>query len=613
MNVFKYLFLIVALAFSCLEETRAQEKVEYPDISYAGTPRQCIIGGITTEGVKAYDEYVLLGLSGLEVGQVVSVPGPELTEAVKRYWKHGLFSDVSITADSIVNSKIYLKIHLKQRPRISEINIYGVKKGEREDLESKIGIIKGGQITPNYINRAKIVVKRYFDDKGFKNAEVDIQQEPDLSADDRVILNINIDKKEKTKVRTITFDGLKAMSDKRIKGGWFRKGYFGKIHEAGKLRNFLKAKKFTEERYAEAKEKLEESYSELGYSDFYIEKDSVWNVDHNHVSIYVKVNEGRKYYIRNISWVGNTIVTTDFLDLLLRMKKGDVYNKVLLTKRLNTDEDAVGNYYYNNGYVFFQCEPTEVNIVGDSVDLEMRIIEGPKAYINRVRILGNDRLYENVVRRELRTKPGDLFSKDALERSVRELASMGHFDPENCVPKVTPNGEDGTVDLNYNLQSKSNDQIEFSMGWGYTGVIGRVSLKLNNFSIRNLFGKNKERRGIMPVGDGEQLALSAQTNGRYYQSYSISYTDPWFGKKRPNQFTVGAYFSRSTGISNSYYNEGYMTNYYNYLYGYGNYNGYNSYVNYYDPDQYIQLFGVSIGWGKTTSCSALSSATSATC
>jgi outer membrane protein insertion porin family len=249
--------------------------------------------------------------------------------------------------------------------------------------------------------------------------------------------------------------------------------------------------------------------------------------------------------------------------------------------------------------VFFNIQPTEVNIDNDSIDLEMRIYEGQQAHINYVRINGNERLYENVVRRELRTKPGDLFSKEALERSARELASMGHFDPEHCVPDVKPdyvNGT-GTVDINYNLVSKSNDQVEFSLGWGQTGVIGRVSLKLNNFSMRNLFGKNKQHRGIMPVGDGEQLALSAQTNGSYYQSYSVSYSDPWFGGKRPNSFNVGAYFSKQTDVSSSYYNSAYMNNYYNYLYGYGSSYS-NSYENYYDPDKYVELFGFSVGWGK---------------
>ena len=258
----------------------------------------------------------------------------------------------------------------------------------------------------------------------------------------------------------------------------------------------------------------------------------------------------------------------------------------------------MGNNYWNNGYLFYGLDPTEVNIVGDSIDLEMRITEGTQAHINHVRINGNDRLYENVVRRELRTKPGDLFSKEALQRTVRELASMGHFDPEKIDPKVEPNPEDGTVDINYNLEQKSNDQIEFSLGWGQTGVIGRIGLKLNNFSMRNLFNKNKEHRGIMPIGDGEVLSIGWQSNGTYYNSGNISYSTNWFGGKRPIQLSVGLYYSKQTDISSTYYNSAYRYSYYNYLYGgYGS-SYYNNYENYYDPDKYVQLLGASIGWGK---------------
>ena len=285
------------------------------------------------------------------------------------------------------------------------------------------------------------------------------------------------------------------------------------------------------------------------------------------------------------------------------MQKGDVYNQKLLNKRLTEDDDAVGNLYWNNGYLFYNLQPTEVNIVGDSIDLEMRITEGIQAHISHVNIYGNTRLYENVVRRELRTKPGDLFSKEALQRSARELASMGHFDPEKVNPDVKPNYEDGTVDINWNLEQKSNDQIEFSLGWGQTGVIGRVGLKLNNFSMANLFNKNKEHRGILPIGDGEVLSLGAQTNGTYYQSYNLSYSTAWFGGKRPIQFSFGVYFSKQTDVSSSYYNSGYMNNYYNYLYGYGSYGNsyFNSYENYYDPDKYVKLLGASLGWGKRLS------------
>lgn len=589
------LTLLAALLFSI--GAVAQEKIVNPEISYAGTPRSGVIGGIAVSGVEGYEDYMLTGISGLTVGQKIELPGQEITEAVKRYWKHGLFSNVQIAADSIVGDKIYLHFYLALRPRVSTINYIGVKKSEREDLETKLGLLKGNQITPNMIDRAELLAKNYFDDKGYKNAEINIRQRDDVTAKNQVILDVEIDKKEKMKVRQIIIEGNKNLSDSKIKGGLFTKGAFTKTHEAGKLSTFLKSKKYTPERYKTDKQNLIDKYNELGYRDATIVEDSVWNVDDKHVSIYLKVDEGKKYYIRNITWVGNTVFSTDYLSRLLGMKKGDVYNQKFMHKRLSEDDDAVGNEYWNNGYLFYNLQPTEVNIVGDSIDLEMRIMEGNQAHISRVRINGNTRVYENVVRRELRTKPGDLFSKEALMRSAREMASMGHFDPEQINPDVRPNYEDGTVDINWDLVQKSNDQVEFSLGWGQTGVIGRIGLKLNNFSMANLFNKNKEHRGILPVGDGEVLSIGAQTNGTYYQSYNASYSTNWFGGKRPIQFTVGAYFSKQTDVSSNYYNNAYMENYYNYLYGVGNsYNNY--YENYLDPDKYVKLLGVSVGWGK---------------
>ena len=572
---------IMLLAALTLGTGASAQKIVDPEISYAGTPRTCVIGGIAVSGVEGYEDYMLTGISGLSVGQKIQVPGSELTDAVKRYWRHGLFSKAQVAVDSIVDNKAYLHFYLALRPRVSTINYSGVKKSEREDLEAKLGLLRGSQITPNMIDRAKLLAKRYFDDKGYKNAEVNIMQRDDVTGKNQVILDIDIDKKEKMKVRQIIIEGNDNLSDKKIKGGLFSKGAFKKIHEAGKLSSFLKSKKYTPERYEEDKKNLIAKYNELGYRDAVIVRDSVWNVDDKHVNILIEVDEGKKYYLRNITWVGNTVFTTEYLNRLLGMKKGDVYNQTLMNKRLNEDEDAVGSEYYNRGYLFYGLQPTEVNIV----------------HISHVRINGNPGIYENVVRRELRTKPGDLFSKEALMRTQRELMSMGHFDPEQIAPDVQPNYEEGTVDIDWDLVQKSNDQIEFSLGWGQTGVIGRIGLKLNNFSIANLFNKNKEHRGIIPTGDGEVLSIGAQTNGTYYQSYNASYSTNWFGGKRPIQFSVGAYFSKQTDVSSNYYNSGWMNNYYNYYYGVGNsWNNY--YENYYDPDTYVKLVGVSLGWGK---------------
>ena len=596
MKILRKVFPVVALCL-CGLKASAQGKIVYPDISYAGAPKTLVLGGINVSGIEGYEDYMLAGISGLSVGQEITVPGNEITDAVKRYWRHGLFSDVKISADSIVGDKIYLHVSLALRPRVSVINYVGLKKSEREDMENKLGLLKGAQITPNMIDRAKILAKRYFDDKGFKNADIEIRQRDDVSNKNQVILDVIIDKKEKMKVRDIIIEGNAQLSSRKIKGGFLRKGAFAKTHEAGKLSSLFKAKKFTPERWAADKKKLIEKYNELGFRDATILEDTVWNADEKHVNIHIKVNEGKKYYLRNITWVGNTVYSTDYLNALLGMKKGDVYDQKLLNKRLTEDEDAVGNQYWNHGYLFYNLQPTEMNIVGDSIDLEMRIVEGQQAHLNKVRINGNDRLYENVVRRELRTKPGDLFSKEALQRSARELATMGHFDAEKVSPDVRPNYEDGTVDINWNLEQKSNDQIEFSLGWGQTGLIGKIGLKLNNFSMRNLFGKNKERRGLLPIGDGETLSLGVQTNGKYYQSYNASYSTAWLGGKRPLQFNVSVFYSKQTGVNSNYYNNNSRYAYYNSLNGYGS-SYYNNYENYYDPNQYIQMLGASVGWGK---------------
>lgn len=596
MYIYNKVLVTLLLMLGIATGVQAQDKIINPDISYAGTERDVVVGGIAVSGVEGYEDYVLTGISGLAVGQRITVPGSDITDAVKRYWKHGLFSKVAIAADSIVGDKIYLHIYLAVRPRVSTINYIGLKKSEREDMDNKLGLLKGMQVTPNALDRAKILAKKYFDDKGYKNADIEIVQRDDVANKNQVILDIMVDKKEKIKVHKITIDGNEKISDKKLKGNFFSKGAFAKIHEAGKLANIFKSKKYTPERWKDDKNNLISKYNEYGYFDASILSDSVTNYDSKHVDVYVKVHEGKQYFLRNITWVGNTVYTTDHLNAILGMKRGDVYNMKLMNKRLVTDDDAAANLYYNNGYVFSRIEPVEVNIDGDSIDVEMRVTEGPQAYLSHVRINGNDRLYENVVRRELHTKPGDLFSREALMRTARELGSMGHFDVEHVAPDVKPNPEDGTVDVNWNLVQKSNDQIEFSLGWGQTGVIGRVGLKLNNFSMRNLFRKNSERRGVLPVGDGEVLSLGVQAN-TYYQSYNVSYSTNWFGGKRPVQFSVGAYWSKYSDVSSNYYNTALMRRYYDYTYGYGS-NYYNNYESYVDPDKYMKLLGLSLGWGK---------------
>ena len=585
-------------------------KETVPDISY-NSPKKYKIADIKVTGIKNYDDFVLIGFSGLSVGDMVTIPGDEITTAVKRFWKHGLFSDVKILATKIEGDEIWLEIQLKQRPRISEVNYHGIKKGEREDLEAKLGLKKGFQVTPNLMDRAKIVIQKFFDGKGFKNVDVDIVQRDDLSKEGEVIVDINIDKNEKTKIHRIYFEGNKALSNRDLKKAMKKTNEKFSIPNDWKtsILEAFSTKKFTTEEYEKDKQNIISKYNEHGYRDAVLLADSVVNFNEKKVDIFLKLEEGDKYYLKDIRFVGNTQYASDFLEAILGMKPGEVYNQKKLTERLSTDEDAVSNVYYNNGYIFFSADPVEVDVDNDSISLEVRIQEGPQATINRVIINGNDRLYEDIVRRELRTKPGMLFSREDLMRSVREIAQMGHFDPENMEPKPLPDPENGTVDIQYNLTSKANDQIEFSAGWGQTGVIGKLSLKFTNFSMKN-FLNPKTYKGIIPQGEGQTLTLSGQTNGRYYQAYSISFMDPWFGGRRPNTLSVSAYFSKQTDISSNYYNNS-MSNYYSgypYYGGYGGmYGGYggsygygynNNYELAYDPDKSIMMFGLSAGYGK---------------
>ena len=613
-----FLFLSVTFGVFAQENGSDTAKVEKPAdlpvISYSLTPKKYKIADIKVTGVKNYDDFVLIGFSGLSVGDEISVPGDEVTAAVKAFWKHGLFSDVKILANKIEGDSIWLEYQLKQRPRISEVNYHGIKKGEREDLEAKLGLKKGFQITPNVLDRAKILIEKFFDGKGFKNVDVNIQQKDDIAHEGEVILDIYIDKNEKTKIHRIYFDGNNALTARQLKKAMKKTNEKFSLFNDWKssILEMFSTKKFTTEEYENDKNNLISKYNEYGYRDAVLLADSVVNFNEKKVDIFLKVDEGEKYYLKDIRFVGNTKYSTDYLMAVLGMKPGEVYNQKKLNDRLSMDEDAVSNIYFNNGYLFFNADPVEVEVENDSIALEIRIQEGPQATINRVIINGNDRLYEDIVRRELRTKPGKLFSREDLMRSVREIAQMGHFDPENMNPRPIPDPENGTVDIEYNLVSKANDQIEFSAGWGQTGVIGKLSLKFTNFSMKN-FLNPKSYKGIIPQGEGQTLTLSGQTNGRYYQAYSISFLDPWFGGKRPNTLSVSAYFSKQTDISTSYLSNMY-SGYNPYYYGgypyYGGYYGsyYNNYYNNYynpgsyelalNPDKSIMMFGLAAGYGK---------------
>lgn len=576
-------------------------KDDLPVITY-GTSRKYEIADIKISGLKnpMYEDYVLIGFSELSVGDKIEIPGPDITNAVKRFWRQGLFSDVRILAAKIEGNKIWLDIKLQERPRISDIIYTGVKKGERNDLDAQIGMVKNLPITLSQLDKAKIRIKKYFDEKGFNNAEINVTQTPDLSKEDHVILNIDVVKKNKTKVNRITIEGNVEVADQTLEGAMKKTRHKSTLRAW--IKNFLRSTKYVPESYEEDKDNLIAKYNELGYRDAIIVADTVYPAlaegKPDKMNIVIKVDEGQKYYLKDIKWVGNTFHPTFMLEKVLGMKPGDVYNQKKLTERLVQDEDAVINYFYQNqGYIFSNADPVEVNIENDSVDLEIRITEGPQATIRKVTISGNDRVYEDIIRRELRIKPGALYSRDDIIRSIREIAQMKHFDPENLQPKIEPDAESGTVDIGLPLTSRASDQVEFSAGWGQTGIIGKLSLNFNNFSLRNLLNPSTYK-GIIPQGEGQTLSLSAQTNAKYYQAYSISFFDPWFGGKRPNSFSVGAYYSRQSDINSNYLNNsGYYNNYYNYYGTYGG-SGYGDYSFALDPNKSIQMIGLSVGYGK---------------
>lgn len=575
------------------------DSTKLPVVEYSVSTPIYEIASIKVTGAENYEDFVLIGFSGLSVGDRVNVPGDAITNSVKRFWKQGLFSDVKILATKIADGKVWLNIVLKERPRVSEVVYTGLKKSEIQDLEVKVGIVKGNQITPNISDRAKKVIEKHMAEKGFLNVAASVYQKNDPNKPGFVIVEINVDKKLKTKIHQLVYLGNTALNHNKINKAM-------KKTNDNNWRNFFRTKKFVKEEYEKDKIALIEKYNEIGYRDAFIVSDSVVRFDDKSVNVTIKINEGKKYYYRDIKWIGNTIYPYELLSTVLGIKKGDVYNHKLLMSRLETDEnEAVSKLYKDRGYLFSSIEPVEVNVNKDSIDFEIRIIEGKPATINEIGIKGNTRVYEHVVRRELRTKPGQLYSQEAIMRSLRELAQMGHFDQEKLRPDIQPNQENGTVDINYELETKGSDQVEFSAGWGSTGVVGSIGLKFSNFAIQNLFKPETYR--IVPQGEGQTFSLNARTNGQSYSSFSLSFLEPWLGGKRPNSLSSSIYYSTQSAISDRYSSnlqnqyQNYNSMYGNSMYGNNGYgNSYNSsyYQSEIDPERYMRTIGASLGYGQ---------------
>lgn len=544
------------------------------------SPGEYTIGGITTSGLQFLDQDIIISLSGLKVGDEISVPGDAISNAIRNLWDQNLFTDIKIYVTKKAGGSIFLEIALKERARLSRFMLKGVKKGEADDIREKIKLVKGRVVNENAKISTVNTIKDFYSEKGYNNASVTIREIPDTLLSNSVLLEISIDKGNKVKIESINFQGNEAIPSKKLKRLMkdTREIVRFDLKEMLKRENIKKAvpdnagfidilsnlspsqaykyasnyanlfpkpSKFIEDKYKDDKQKLIDFYNSKGYRDAEIVRDTVYRHNKN-LKIDMMVNEGHQYFFRNITWKGNTKYNDAFLSSILNIKKGEVYNQTLLDERLNMSPAGtdISSLYMDDGYLFFQVTPVEVNIENDSIDMEIRIYEGPQATINEVRIYGNTKTKEYVIRREIRTLPGNKFSRADLIRSQREIIALGYFDPEQMEVIPLPNPEKGTVDIEYHVVEKPSDQLELSAGWGGRGrgVVGSLGLTFTNFSVQNMFKKGTW--SPLPSGDGQRLSLRVQTNGKVYQSYNMSFTEPWLGGKKPNSFSVSYYHTR---------------------------------------------------------------------
>lgn len=564
------------------------------NLSYQN-PREYTIAAIEVEGAEFLDKIALISISGLKVGDKIKVPGEDITQAIKKLWKQGLIGDIQILADKVEGSNIYLRIVLKERPRLSRFVFKGVSKANESELKEKIDLIRGRVMTDAIVKNAELSVKKYYYEKGFLNTQVEMAYIQDTIIRNSVTMEIRVNKGRKVKIRNINFLGNTQVSESKLKAKMKNSGERPRLKIAGatlglmanalkpaserkqvvrrdsagnkpklssaaleiikenvKL-NVFKSSKYVKDKYEEDKQSLITFYNSKGYRDAEVIADTIVNIDNNSIDINITVDAGKKYYFRDIKWVGNYIHDDETLDRILNIDKGDIYNLELVDKKLNFNPNGpdISSLYMDNGYLFFSVTPVEVQIDGDSVDVEMRIYEGAQATIRKVYVSGNDRTNDHVIMREIRTLPGQKFSRSELIRTQRELSQLGYFDPEQVAPNPQPNPADETVDIEWSLVERPSDQIELSGGWGGNfGFVGTLGLTFNNFSLRNI-GKFDKWRPL-PVGDGQKLSLRAQANGKRYQSYSVSFQEPWLGGKKPQSFGISYNHSVSRRFANSF-------------------------------------------------------------
>ncbi|HEX7367068.1 MAG TPA: outer membrane protein assembly factor BamA [Pelobium sp.] len=507
-------------------------------------PKEYVIGGVNINGVQYLDKSVLITISKLEVGERIMVPGDATANAVKNLWAQGLFDDVALNINHISTDTIYFDIELEERPRVSKIVLKGLSKSETTDIQEKLNNQKGKIVNENLSNTINNVIKKHFADKGYLNTTVNISTVKDTTDANSKIVNVLVNKKSKVKVHAINIEGNKDFSDAKLRS------FMKKTHQQAWYKVFGSGK-FMRDKYEEDKEKMIAKMREKGYRDAEIISDSVYRYSDKAVNIDIKLNEGNKYYFGNVTFAGNAKYPSSLLQQILKIEKGEVFSEAKLEKTLRSSPSSndVSSLYLNDGYLTFNADPVQTRIYNDTVDLEIRIYEGPQYTINKIILKGNELTNDKVVLREIRTKPGQKFSKDMLVRSQRQIVQLGNFDEQKIDIKPIPNPTDGTVDIQYTVVEKPSDQIELSGGFGGGRVVGTLGLTFNNFSARNLF--NLKAYKPLPKGDGQKLSIRGQTNGKYYQSYSFSFSEPWFGGKKPIYFGISAFTSlQSNGLSN---------------------------------------------------------------
>lgn len=581
----KYLFLSIGVLLLVAESTG---QIGFGRRSGAGSssgdglainyssPREFEIVEINVRGVQFLDNGALISLSGLRVGDRIKIPGDDISQAIKKLWKQGIIGNVNIVADKIEGDKIWLAIELTERPRLTKYEFRGVNKSQQSELKDKVDLVRGKVLTDVVLKNTELSVKKYFESKGFLNAEVMIRQIKDTVLSNSVNIVINVDKNEKVKVKDITFYGDTVFSESKLRSKLKKTGeiprlrlpkdllektlmvlnpknlgYFlshrkptptseVKAYLANQMNlNVFKSTKFIRSDWEEDKEKLIAFYQSKGYRDAAIEVDSVYSLDRKFLKIDMYMSPGRKYYFGDINWNGNYVYTDKQLDEVLGIKKGQVYDMELVSKKLNFNPAGadVSSLYMDDGYLFFRVNPVETGVNGDSINIEMRIYEGVQATIKNVTIKGNEKTNDHVVLREIRTLPGQKFNRSELIRTQRELSQLGYFDPEQINPVPQPNPADETVDIEWSVVERPNDQIELSGGWGgFFGFVGTLGLSFNNFSTKNIPHFDKWRP--LPMGDGQKLGMRVQANGRRFQSYSFNFSEPWLGGRRPNNFGI---------------------------------------------------------------------------